>query len=84
MTNFIVDKSIDHALSICFLPQYRRQIKNSFSAWPYLRVEKGIARHADTSGVVCLSVDTDGKLADKIATLLPIMVKNQMISLRSN
>lgn len=68
MTNIVVQT----ALNLCrfvFSPQYRSQIKLFFqgvtTAW-----------HVDANSVVC-SLINNGKLADQIATLQPIVVKKK-------
>jgi len=56
-------------ISICFLPQYRRQ-RILFRA----RAKKGIARHIDVSSVARTLIE-NGKLVNQIARLAEIVVK---------
>ena len=78
MTNIVFDMSTDNTkpLSIFLLPQYWHRMKRFFQ-----RVT--IAWQIDANTVVCSLLD-NGKLANRIATLLPIAVKTSNISSHTN
>lgn len=71
MSNMVVNKRADHAkpLLICFFTTIWR---SKFLSHPCLTASKGITWHS----IVCTLIDNN-KMANHIATLLPIVIKIQ-------